>query len=328
VQVGYLSKAAIQYEMSSKQLPGHINDFGWFTGTTAAVPRDTAAGVGRSGDKKLGGWMVPLLPYLDAQPLYEIWSETQYPLLVQHGNEFSFTEEAAPNLPILQCAQSPMVDSKRGRNSYIANTGFHPEGSSGNAITIDRAGTELVLSHDDPENFRNSMQPCVCAFNHQYSRALNADRFPSGPPVRLSDFSDGVAHTVLFSESLQAVAWHQLDPDSQVSAGLLQPASPGDEVPYPFLSRYVQGMVWHNGTSSVMSAKDSLNGNNANNYLPMNHTNAFAVARPSSAHAQGNNFGFADGSMRFITDSIDYRVYKALLTPCGYEKLDEDLSIK
>ncbi len=35
----------------------------------------------RSGDKKLGSWLVVLLPMLDAQPTYEIWTEPQYPLL-------------------------------------------------------------------------------------------------------------------------------------------------------------------------------------------------------------------------------------------------------
>ena len=40
-------------------------------------------------------------------------------------------------------------------------------------------------------------------------------------------------------------------------------------------------------------------------------------ARPSSAHIDGVVMGFADGQVRFVNDSIDYRVYQALLTLRG-----------
>jgi hypothetical protein len=41
------------------------------------------------------------------------------------------------------------------------------------------------------------------------------------------------------------------------------------------------------------------------------------LARPSSAHVDGVNAGFADGATRFVTQSVDYRVYQALMTPRG-----------
>ena len=41
------------------------------------------------------------------------------------------------------------------------------------------------------------------------------------------------------------------------------------------------------------------------------------LARPSSAHVDGVNAGMADGGTRFIQQSIDYRVYQALMTPRG-----------
>jgi hypothetical protein len=45
--------------------------------------------------------------------------------------------------------------------------------------------------------------------------------------------------------------------------------------------------------------------------------NAAQLARPSSAHNDGVNAAMGDGGTRFIADSIDYRVYQALLTPRG-----------
>ena len=44
---------------------------------------------------------------------------------------------------------------------------------------------------------------------------------------------------------------------------------------------------------------------------------AFELARPSSAHIDGVNAAMADGGTRYITDSIDYRTYQALLTLRG-----------
>lgn len=44
-------------------------------------------------------------------------------------------------------------------------------------------------------------------------------------------------------------------------------------------------------------------------------------APPSSFHSGGANCGFMDGSVRFITDAIELRVFHALGTPAGHEKL-------
>jgi prepilin-type processing-associated H-X9-DG protein len=51
--------------------------------------------------------------------------------------------------------------------------------------------------------------------------------------------------------------------------------------------------------------------------LEMTPTNAPDLARPSSAHVDGVNVGFADGATRFVAVSIDYRVYQAIMTPRG-----------
>lgn len=336
--VGHFARAAIQHEMRSRQLPGYVNDFGWFTGTTDPASSDNTNAAYRTGDKKLGSWVVPLLAFLDAQPFYEIWSEEQYPLLVRRDGEVRFIEHAAPNLPVLQCPESRSFNSQLGRNSYIANTGMHPFNSAGLPVKLHSDGTKVRVANSEPDKFSNSMPGCNGAFNHQYEHATDTNRFPSGPPVRLKDFVDGVGNTVLFSESLQAIAWHQLDPDDHVSVGLLHPVAPGDEVPYPFLSRYVQGMVWHEealGGQDASGRRDvdrvrminGTYGKAAISSLRMDHQNAFDVARPSSAHVRGVNCAFADGSTRFVSETIDYRVYRAMLTPCGREELAADFAV-
>lgn len=51
--------------------------------------------------------------------------------------------------------------------------------------------------------------------------------------------------------------------------------------------------------------------------LQMTAVNAPDLARPSSAHVDGVNVGFADGATRFVAQSINYRVYQAIMTPRG-----------
>jgi hypothetical protein len=51
--------------------------------------------------------------------------------------------------------------------------------------------------------------------------------------------------------------------------------------------------------------------------MDANVWDAPSLARPSSAHVDGVNAGFADGATRFVAQSVDYRVYQALMTPRG-----------
>ena len=331
-QINNLSKASIQYEMVKKKFPGYVNDFGTYIGTTDPSDPEGKGGVYRSGDRKLGSWAVLLLPYLDAQPTYEIWTQDKYPVLVSRDGDLKFTENTAPNLAIMQCPNKQTFESPNGRNSYIANTGMHHLYADGLPIVVSRAADGDSSLPPTPVSFLDSMQIPNGVFNNQYSTATNSADFPVGPAVTLNDFKDGQGNTMLFSESLQAIPWHQLDPDPEVSARLLQPANPGDEVAYPVLSRFTQGMVWHyedpegfGGAPRVAVKRGrSINGTIGNQdieEMKMNRDNAPDLARPSSAHADGVNCGFADGSSRLISDSIDYRVYQSMLTPNGRKSL-------
>ena len=49
----------------------------------------------------------------------------------------------------------------------------------------------------------------------------------------------------------------------------------------------------------------------------MTTTDAYDLARPSSAHVDGFNAAFADGQTRYVQESVDYRVLQAIMTPRG-----------
>lgn len=329
-QLKQLGLAAIQYENAKGELPGFVMDFGtWHAGENPVDPSDLDADTGSMmSHRKIGTWAVALLPYLDGQPTYEHWTHDRYPIVLggSENNPLSsgaggrgFLSFAAPNLYIMQCPADPMDDGSHGRNSYICNAGMYSRGPTGEgswAIVRDDATTTTI-------DFARSMSLANGVFNNQFA-GLGDDNQPAalGPRVTLNDFTDGMGMTMLFSESLQAMPWHRAGFIDATDLVLTDNA----EVRFVESSRYTQGMVWHyedaelsDGAAPVKPVH-RINGTTGGVdlfSLQMNEQNAAALARPSSAHVEGVNVAMADGGTRFIYDSIDYRVYQALLTPCG-----------
>ncbi|GAA5505163.1 DUF1559 domain-containing protein [Novipirellula caenicola] len=322
-QLKNLALAAIQHENAKGELPGYISDFGSF-----ATGLDPSAEDGSTGKpathRKIGTWAVSLLPWLDAQPTYEQWSEDRYPVILATS---AFHPKAAPNLAILQCPSNPNSDAPMGSNSYISNNGTPPK------VTAGATGSPPPMDI----TFAQSQDRANGAFNNKYAGSGSA---ATGPAVRLDDFKDGQGNTMLFSENVQAQPWHQA---GITSGATLEVTDVTDEITYPTNSRYFQGMVWHYedpnpgtppgsgwnflGTGAAVDPEDvdplhKINGGGTGPSqdiftLQMNATNAIDLARPSSAHVDGVNAGMADGGTRFIGEGIDYRVYQALLTPRG-----------
>ncbi len=335
-QLNNLAKAAIQYEMSKKQFPGWLNDFGRFTGTFDPSESDPT-GKTYAEHKKIGSWVISLLPSLDAQPTYEVWTQDKYPVLVT-TTALEFTVNSAPSLPILQCPSSTTLEGNRGRNSYIANNGmYHRVGGdlSGTypaAVARSNSNTPAGGNPSTTVSFAASMDKDNGVMNQKYAYLVSSGTPVTGPAVRLDDFKDGQGNTVLFSENLQAIPWHQTHFNEDTSEALLLPANPGEEVGYPEFSRYSQGFVWHyedtgayNGAPSVSTTRahgiNASYGTEDKFISRMAANNAPDLARPSSAHNDGVNMSFADGASKFIQDQIDYRVYQALMTPRGKSSL-------
>lgn len=333
-QLKNLALAAIQHENAKGELPGYLQSYGSYLagGTDPADPTATAPGA----HLKLGTWAVALMPFLDAQPTYEVWTEDRYPIIKGSNGELSATNEqtgagvgfhpsAAPNLAIMQCPTNPNSDGEFARNSYVTNNGmFVLPTSTGGGGSV---GTVV--------SFSQSMDRANGAFNNKYNGFVAASvPAPVGPKVRLDDMKDGQGYTMLFSENVQALPWNR---PGFFNAAELQTTP----VIYPPEARYTQGMVWHyedpkptsmgpalwsHGVPAAVSPKHKINGRGTapneavfveKMTAPVSGTFASDLARPSSAHVDSVNVGMADGGTRSVTSSIDYRVYQALMTPRG-----------
>ncbi|EMB18259.1 DUF1559 domain-containing protein [Rhodopirellula europaea] len=338
-----LSLAAIQYENTKGEMPGWVMEFGHFgwdpeTETVLSPLRDPTAewhegsSQNLAPHRKIGTWAVALLPWLDAQPTYEHWTEDRYPILTRaEGSTTGFSGQgfhplAAPNLAIMQCPTDPTQSEDDGRNSYVANAGvfFPPRDMiAGQHAIFHPGGTTKTVT------FAESMSNEFGVFGNQVSARLESsaedEHVPIAKPIRLDDFRDGAGNTVLFSESLHALSWHR---SGFVNDEDLIFENHPDEVLYPTLSRFTNAMVWHGvDWSNDKQPRDihRINGERAlTETMQMSRTNAADLARPSSAHAEGVNVSMADGGTRFISETIDMRVWQALMTPRGREPISDD----
>ncbi|QDS93044.1 hypothetical protein FF011L_17990 [Roseimaritima multifibrata] len=284
-----MTQGVIGFATSKDQLPKYLKSFGTWTAGTGD-PADPGNSIATT-HVKLGGWQVAILPYVDNQPVYDIWNEDRYPVLSAGSVETApdgYSRNAAMVLPLFACPSNTLMIGQAGQNSYIGNTGMYPP--SGGSVT-----------------FAASQSKANTLFNNGY------DGDVVGPTVRMDDVSDGLSNTLAISENVQARPWHHVGFDT---AGLTTPG-------YPAASRFVQGMVWHyydpqtaGGAPVVPAPEYMINGGDFEN-VTMTAANAPILARPSSAHGDIVFGGFLDGSTRSISQDIDYRVYQAILTPKG-----------
>ncbi len=261
-----------------------------------------------------------------------------------------FHELAAPNLAVFQCPSNPVSAGSHGLNSYAPNNGrshifanitASGSGTAGQVNRLVNPNNNVNALNNYIKNFQSNNDGCS---NTGYLGAHSAThasvagkRIQAAPPVRIDDLKDGQGYTMLYSENVQALPWHR--------AGWIQPSqltnlvqASGDryasDIPWVNntleFARFTNGLVWMNlddknvGGADLPSRQQKINGGGDTvaedifNLQMSKHKNAAAaLARPSSAHVEGVNCAFADGSTKFINAGIDYRVYQAMMTPRG-----------
>lgn len=279
VNMKNLGLAAMQHENTKGSLPGYMNKFGNFIGDGMGGPGDDPSEPGVQAipaHVKVGPWAVAILPWLDAQPTYEHWTQDRYPLIDITGGEYEPTTNAlfdgvgfhplaSPNLAIFQCPSNPITDAQQGRNSYVSNNGdaFFVTNAAvaGDTPTppppgIDAARPSWGLPLSATQ-WVKSMARSQGAFNNKYQGSFTTASLV-GDNVRLDDFKDGQGYTVLFSENVQALPWHRsgyINASSDLTSGIDYSVSPPitDVLFNPDVNsgnplsaaRYTNGMVWH-----------------------------------------------------------------------------------
>lgn len=170
-----------------------------------------------------------------------------------------------------------------GRNSYVANTGLAGQWQ----------GDTLAYNG--------------IIHNRLQSTGPDGETIPVGPNMRLDDLADGQGFTALVSESLYATPWHRV---GFLNATNLASESRDSPIKFPATSQFTQGFCWRLDVDDKQTVI-----NVANSTDKMTPQNAKKLSIPSSGHTEGCYVGFADGAARFVTDSIDAKVYRSILIP-------------
>ena len=395
-----LGLAATQHEGSKGYLPPFVDKYGVFgdkNGSTLGAAEDPSDPDNFGGSVpahiKVGGYGVAILPWLEAQPTFEHWSEDRYPIISDGNGDITpstligttnsgdgFHGNAAPNLAIFQCPSNPLDNADQGLNSYVSNNGLsHLVRSDygGKLDTLIDAGDVQLRPIVSPAATSNrpgsptaaqlqsqELQSKSNATSHfgyvggELGDASHHTQLVVGPRVSLDDLKDGQGFTALYSENLQALPWYL--PGLVNAADLQNVATPSPTPPIRYelnaqglgflfmYSQYTAGMVWHMEDDAVVQRDPGATVNlRSNNFqvpvqrvhamhringrgvdtsedlftlevdLQVDQSNVVDLARPSAAHVEGVNVAFADGATRFVTESVDYRVYQAILTPRG-----------
>ncbi len=342
-----LGLATQTFHSNKGRLPYYTNLYGSFAGgSDPAVPGGPAI----APHLKIGGYGVELLPFLDNQPLYERWSTNKFPVISADdaGGVAAWNELSGATVDVFRCPSSTVSRGRFGYNSYVGNNGAVDSGLN-NAnpqafvqIVIDNqtaVGAAFVFNQS--ENSKNGL------FRSGYMGDAIAPAFftVSGGKMTLEDIHDGRTNTAMYSENLQALAWFQPgftagDDMKQISGtGQLDwaqtSATPNPSFPNPTIlqaylrAKFSTGMVWHFeddrniGSYPTVQAVHRINGPlgttgaERNDILEMDLSNCRNLARPSSNHPDQANMVFADGATKSISNTIDYHVYQAILTPNG-----------
>ncbi len=263
-----------------------------------------------------------------------------------------FHANAAPNIATFQCPSNPVAAGNFGKNSYVSNNGMAHSKS-----TLSLAENYIAMSGTPDATKVDTSEPYGSAFIETQDKANGTavagyrgfyalgKASPVASGVTLDDLKDGQTYTMLYSENLQALPWHRpgfmVGYDESGSNGIYDMLpDAGKELSWSIemeSARYTNGMVWHLNDPQLTGVYKTIpigpaarvhkiNGGGENvsqdifNFTMVDagaQNRTSAIARPASAHVEGVNCAFADGSSKFISSGIDYRVYQALLTPRG-----------
>lgn len=204
--------------------------------------------------------MFYLLPYIERNDLY-----SQY---VESPTNIPAEGEEPHHLKVLVCPAD--FESSGAPTSYVYNCGL-PNTPGANTYELTEGDT---ADGAGDQNARNN----GVFFAHHANGANNAYYLQQ---------HDGMATTLLVSESIEAGKWTEL---SEVRCGF----------------------VWHDLPNVDQVRMNARRGEARGDVAPNSDW-----ARPSSNHYGGVNMVFADAHVTFINDTISYLTYAQLMTSCG-----------
>jgi type II secretory pathway pseudopilin PulG len=267
------------------------------------------------------GWVPPMLPYLEQNPFYQIFQGNNWYTLVTPANPKGAAEVAVLICPSRNATFSPAP------LSYVVNCGMRDLITPTAGVPMDNQANGVFF-----DLFTPTVSPTI--------------------PKTTTDLAfisrhDGAGKTLMLSENVDALDWITLPtalavppvnpkpslepaPDEYLPPQLTQlpgfgPAQTGNS--------WWQGFVWYVNTPAVpMPAANYGFGPNAptsqvlNKNPGLSPTSDYDNGRPSSNHPGGFLATMCDGSTRFISEDMEWRVYCLLMAPDSQNVQDPNSS--
>jgi prepilin-type processing-associated H-X9-DG protein len=248
-----------------------------------AFPTGLHMGVNMGGGRYAEGtsWMVELLPYIEQDNLQKKWDYNDF-----RNNVAGVTDSTTAQLINIHRCPSDRLNRWVYFNSNIPEArGFYGIGTyCGNAGK--RSYPPAQLSRDGI--------------------------FSLDSKVRLADVTDGGSNTLLFGErSHRDPEWDRIA-SSLPYAPLADVGSWGSVV----AANWSGGPLFGNTLSAAVPINYQVSPATPVGDLPTVYDRLCAFG---SGHPGGANFAFADGSVRFVSEQIDFRTLQALSTRAGGE---------
>ncbi len=310
-----------------------------YEGTNGCVPPQSLyPSVGPTTDTGWAlSWIVPLLQYTEAQPTYNAFNVGLSPMLVpgSNGQGAANTTVAYSLVSVLLCPSESQGGYPRAPHTptnYVGNYG-------GPGVISQFSGTIIPL----PDQHASGGTLPTAAYNGSFA------------PVRFASIVDGTSNTGIISEKLYGRAvgsgtpTYRTNPEWKrvIFPGPKQGAGTGGDGALTFVNAcrnlpskvsaigsFGSGQLWvaayppyiatngytHFGTPNTAAC------DNAADTSPSSHTYAQPMGSvpPTSNHPGGVNVAFADGSVKYIKDSISPQTWWSLGTRGGGEVISAD----
>jgi prepilin-type N-terminal cleavage/methylation domain-containing protein/prepilin-type processing-associated H-X9-DG protein len=281
-----LQLALTNMDSQLKRLPGYVEEIYNPNGTkdgNGLMPLSFA---------RRASWVVKLFPYMEEQPLYDIWSGT-----------FG-TDPRAPAIAALNCPSNVPETPDAPTLAYVGNAGwaFSDVGTYGRDTLNDKkehAANGIFFDNNK---------------NINLSGGTKDNREPD-PKIQMSlaQVVDGTTKTLMLSENLHTMSWVYEPKTPLGGSGYVQ----NDSSTIPD-TKHLFGFVWKNHPG----VDDRINGDkNYDHKTPPADMATYAVAAnyetygyPSSNHPGGVNVAFCGGTIRFMGETIDPVVYGQIMT--------------
>ncbi|MCE9527958.1 MAG: DUF1559 domain-containing protein [Planctomycetales bacterium] len=295
IQVARETARRAQCSANMRQLGAMVIDY---EGSKQKLPasRYFSTAAATANNAHIYTWVNALLPAMDNNAARTV---DQFEAGGGNSNDLSVTALRF-NLPLLKCPTDDFADSGGPQDglSYACNAGrmnYAPDNAGSLALNypLDYISNGLFADQVSFIFYPNTLKPM-----RRMEQASLAD-VTNG---------DGTTNTIMFCENHNLLTWRY--DIANVTEGTT--GSPTD-----LRHEFFFGVVWLPTTTPVVGLNRELN-TTAPYPLDGNH------ARPGSFHPNGFLVVMADGSTKFIADSIRYDVYCRLMSSNGRRTLDPD----